>query len=152
MSSSSYPTVEEMLPHRDPFLFIQSVSAVFEDRVVCQGFIGNGHYLTRADEAPPILGIEMGAQAAGIHAALRHRQSEASDSTRLVGYLVAIRKARFHTHALPVDRALLVEAIAQGASGPLAKYLIVVRSEKHASPLVEARITTWAQREQTRHD
>ena len=147
MSPSGYPAVEEMLPHRDPFLFIESVRTFFEDRVVCQGIIRSGHYLTRRDEAPPVLGIEMGAQAAGIHAGLRCRRDPSPGPSAHVGYLVSIRKARFHRHALPVNRALLVEAIFQGSSGPLSKYLIVVRAEEHEPPLVEARISTWAEHE-----
>ena len=147
MSESSYPPIEQMLPHRDPFLFIESVCDVFEDRIVCRGMIKEGHYLTRGGEAPPVLGIEMGGQAAGVHAALQHRDTESNESTPRVGYLVGIRQARFHAMALPVGRALRVEAFAQGASGPLATYRILVRAEGEEDPLVEAKISAWATEE-----
>jgi len=147
MSESSYPPIEQMLPHRDPFLFIQSIRDFFEDRIVCRGMVKEGHYLTRGEEAPPILGIEMGAQAAGVHAALQHRDTETTKSPPRVGYLVGIRQARFHTKALPVGRVLCVEAFAQGASGPLATFRILVRVEGEEDTLVEARISTWAAEE-----
>lgn len=144
MGEPSFPPVEQMLPHRDPFLFLQSVRELFGDRIMCRGMVEEGHYLAHGEEAPPILGIEMGAQAAGIHAALQHHDPETADLTPRAGYLVAIRQARFHVKALPVGRALSVEAIARGAAGPLATYLILVREEDEEAALVEARISTWA--------
>jgi len=147
MSESSYPSIEQILPHREPFLFVKSVCDFLEDRIVCSGVIKKGHYLTRGDEAPPVLGIEMGAQAAGVHAALQHLEAEFTNSTPRGGYLVGIRRARFHSKALPVGRTLLVEAIAQGSSGPLATYRILVRAEGEKDLLVEASISTWAAEE-----
>jgi predicted hotdog family 3-hydroxylacyl-ACP dehydratase len=136
-----------MLPHRDPFLFIQSVLEFLEDRIICRGMVENGHYLTCGEEAPLILGIEMGAQAAGVLAALQHRRAESTESLPRVGYLVGIRQAQFHAKALPVGCALRVEAIAQGASGPLATFRILVSVEGDEDTLVEAKISTWAAEE-----
>jgi len=147
MSQASFPPIEQMLPHRDPFLFIESVCDVLENRIVCRGKIKEGHYLTRGREALPILGIEMGAQAAGIHAALQLRETESTESPPRAGYLVGIRQARFHANALPVGCTLFIEAIALGASGPLATYRILVREESKEDTLVEARISTWATEE-----
>ena len=146
MGESVFPPVEQMLPHRDPFLFLQSVRGLFGDRIVCRGMIEEGHYLAHDKEAPPILGIEMGAQAAGIHAALQHHDHdpEPTDLTPRAGYLVAIRQARFHVKALAVGRALSVEAIARGAAGRLATCEILVTEEGEEAALVEARISTWA--------
>lgn len=149
MSESPYSPVEQMLPHRDPFLFIQSVLDFLEDRIICRGMVEKGHYLTRGEEASPILGIEMGAQAAGVLAALQHRHIESTESPPRVGYLVGIRQARFHAKALPVGCALRVEAIAQGASGPLATFGILVSIEGNEDLLVEAKISTWAAGEQS---
>jgi len=106
--------------------------------------IEKGHYLAGGEEAPPILGIEMGAQASGVHAAQHHRGTGFTDSPARVGYLVGIRQARFHVDALPVGRILRVEAVAHGAAGPLATYGIVVRAEGEEDLMVEARISTWA--------
>jgi len=147
MSESSYPPIEQMLPHRDPFLFIESVCDYFEDRIVCRGMVKEGHYLTRGEDAPPVLGIEMGGQAAGVHAALQCRNTEAAESTPRIGYLVGIRQAHFHTKALPVGKALHVEARAQGASGPLATYQILVKIEGEEDTLVEAKISAWTTEE-----
>jgi len=133
-----------MLPHRAPFLFIRSICELFEDCIVCHGVIEKGHYLACGEEALPILGLEMGAQAAGVHAALRHRHTTSTAPASRVGYLVGIRHARFHVKALPVGRALRVEAVAQGTSGPLATYGILVRAEGEEDLMVEARISTWA--------
>jgi predicted hotdog family 3-hydroxylacyl-ACP dehydratase len=144
MSGPPYPPIEQMLPHRAPFLFIRSICELFEDRIVCHGVIEKGHYLTLGEEAPPILGIEMGAQASGIHAAQQNRDTGPTNSPARVGYLVGIRQSRFHVKALPVGRTLRVEAIAHGASGPLATYGILVRAEGEEDLMVEARISTWA--------
>lgn len=144
MIGPPYPPIERMLPHRAPFLFIRSICELFEDRIVCHGVIEQGHYLAGGEKAPPILGIEMGAQASGVHAAQHHRDTGPTDSPARVGYLVGIRQARFHVNALPVGRILRVEAIAHGAAGPLATYGILVRAESEEDPMVEARISTWA--------
>jgi predicted hotdog family 3-hydroxylacyl-ACP dehydratase len=148
MSEPSYPPIEQMLPHREPFLFIRSVRDFLGDRIVCRGMVKKGHYLTRGEEAPLVLGIEMGAQAAGVLAALQHRRTESTESPPRVGYLVGIRQARFHAKALPVGCALRVEATAQGTSGPLATFGVLVRVEGSEDPLVEAKIITWAAEEQ----
>lgn len=147
MSEPSYPPIEQMLPHRDPFLFIRSVRNFLDDRIVCRGMVEKGHYLTRGEEAPLILGIEMGAQAAGVLAALQHRRAESTESPPRVGYLVGIRQALFHAKTLPVGCPLRVEATAQGASGALATFGILVSIEGDEGTLVEARISTWAAEE-----
>jgi predicted hotdog family 3-hydroxylacyl-ACP dehydratase len=148
MSDSSFPPIEQMLPHRHPFLFIESVLDVMDDRIVCRAMVEKGHYLTCGEEAPLILGIEMGAQAAGVLAALQHHRTESTDSPPKVGYLVGIRQARFHAKALPVGCALRVEATDQGASGPLGTFGIRVSIEGDEETLVEARISTWAAAEE----
>ncbi len=144
MIGPPFPPIERMLPHRAPFLLIRSISELVEDRIVCQGVIEKGHYLACGEEAPLILGIEMGAQAAGLHAAQHHTDTDPTNSSARVGYLVGIRQARFHVKALPVGRTLRVEAVAHGAAGPLATYGILVRGEGEEDLMVEARISTWA--------
>jgi len=149
VTRSSYPPIEEMLPHRDPFLFIQSVLSDSEDMVVCGAMIGHGHYMTHDISAPPVLGIEMGAQAAGVLAALQNIRHESVSTAPRVGYLVGIRQARFHAETLPVGQMLRVEALFQGASGPLSTFEIRVKIEGEEDPLVEARISTWAEQDQS---
>ena len=144
MGNTSLPPIEKMLPHRHPFLFIQSVDEVLEDRILCCGMVERDHYLSWPGGAPPILGVEMGAQAAGVHAALQNPGSELTDLNPRAGYLVGIRRARFHVNMLPVGCALCVEAIARGATGPLATFRILITEEGNDRALVEARISTWA--------
>ncbi len=152
------PAVETLLPHRGFMLLVESVLEVDEQRIECRGRIPAAHPTVAAGRAPAILGLEMGAQAAGLHAALQARaagpppepegqggKNRVTPAPRL-GYLVGIRQARFDESHLPVDVPLRVTAKTAGSLAALALCEITVQREGESTPrpLVRGTVSTYA--------
>ena len=100
------------IPHAPPALLVRtpSVAVIPEDNP----FVKDGR-------APAFVGLEAGAQAAALLEAL----DRASGEPR-IGYVVAIRNARFRTAWLPVDRPLPVTVKPAGSAPPLTIYEVSV--------------------------
>lgn len=132
--------IGSVLPHRSPALLLTRVVRTDGTFLDGQGCIPPAHPLAENGRAPVVLGVELGAQAAGALEVLRRDAGE-----RLEGYLVAIRRARFHVLDLPVDEPLAVTATRTGGAGPLAIADIRVSDPDGGALLVEASVTTWKQ-------
>lgn len=100
------------IPHAPPALLVRTptVAVIPEDNP----FVANG-------KAPAFVGLEAGAQAAALLEAL----DRASGEPR-IGYVVAIRNARFRTAWLPAGRPLPVTVKPAGSAPPLTIYEVSV--------------------------
>lgn len=134
----SAPHPESLIPHRAPMRLIEEIVGETEEGFVCRGRIPAD--LAVDGGASPTLGVEMGAQAAAVHAALE-RRAEGAEAAR-VGYLVSIRDARFHGSSLPAERPLTARVRPRGGVHPLATYEIDIL-DGDGEPLVTATIGTF---------
>jgi predicted hotdog family 3-hydroxylacyl-ACP dehydratase len=139
-----FPAVEELLPHRPPMLLLTDVVEELVDGIVGVGSVPLDHVLVHDALAPTILGVELAAQAAGAHAALRRRATPEGFAGPAVGALVTIRRARFHVDALPAGEPLRTEVRLVGAAGPLAVYDGQVSIQGRTSHAVTCRFSTYA--------
>lgn len=100
------------IPHALPALLVRSttVAVIPEDNP----FVKSGR-------APAFVGLEAGAQAAALQEALDRSSGEPR-----IGYVVAIRNARFRTSWLPAGRPLPVEVKLAGSALPLTIYEVNV--------------------------
>lgn len=138
--------IQDLLPHRRPMLLLTAIETVDDLGIRCLGWIDQGFFVAAEGQAPAILGLEMGAQAAGVHHAVkvaRHAEPGASKPRR--GFLVGIRSARFIATSLPTDATLSIDAIEHGTAGPLAIYDITVTGSGSSEALVEGRVSIWAE-------
>lgn len=133
--------IEALVRHRPPFLLLDEIVGDTGDGFACWGRVPAE--LTGADEAPSLLAIEMGAQAAAALQALGHR--EAGTAPPASGYLVTIEDARLACPTLPVERRLWVEVRPAGSLLALARFRITVAETPDAEPLAEASISTFAE-------
>lgn len=117
----SYPPLDQLIPHRAPMRLIEEIVGERDERFVCRGRIPEE--LATDGAASPILGVEMGAQAAAVLAALERVGDDASPR---LGYLVSIRAARFESPEIPAGRSLTVRVRSLGGFHPLANYEIEV--------------------------
>jgi 3-hydroxyacyl-[acyl-carrier-protein] dehydratase len=108
--SASLP--EGLVPHALPALLIRtsSVAVIPEDNPFVE-----------AGRAPAFVGLEAGAQAAALLEALGLSSGEPR-----IGYVVAIRNARFRTPWLPAGRPLPVTVKPAGSAPPLSIYEVSV--------------------------
>ena len=109
------------LPHRAPMLLIESILARNEGAVLCRARIPEQYPVASNGQAPPVLSVEIGAQASAVLEPLPTDPSEdeAEDAGSRVGFLVSVRRVAFQCQMLPTETPLLVRAEGAGQAGPL---------------------------------
>lgn len=125
------------LPHAPPARLVAGVLSASSERVVCRAEIPLDHPLVSGEAAPAYMGLEAGAQAAAAWGALA---AETGEGPR-IGYVVAIRNARFQVAGLPAGRPFQVEARPAGSAPPLAVY--EVRIEAGGEELLAGTVSTY---------
>lgn len=106
------PSPIELIPHAPPALLVRTASLAV---------IPEDSPFVEAGRAPAFVGLEAGAQAAALLEALDRSSGEPR-----IGYVVAIRNARFRTPWLPAGRPLPVTVKPAGSAPPLAIYEVSV--------------------------
>ena len=101
-----------LIPHALPALLVRTTSVAV---------IPEDNPFVEAGRAPAFVGLEAGAQAA----ALLEAQGRSSGEPR-IGYVVAIRNARFRNSWLPAGRPLPVAVKPAGSAPPLTIYEVSV--------------------------
>lgn len=117
-ASSSYPPPGELVPHAPPALLVSSVLEVSAEGASAIVEIPGNNPFVRKGRAPAFIGLEAGAQTAAVLEALGR---EGGEGPR-IGYVVAIRNARFATPWLPAGTPLEVTVKAAGSAPPLSIY------------------------------
>lgn len=110
--ASPSPAPAELIPHAPPALLVRTASIAV---------IPEDNPFVEAGRAPAFVGLEAGAQTAAVLEAL----GRASGEPR-IGYVVAIRNARFRTSWLPAGRPLPVTVKPAGSAPPLSIYEVSV--------------------------
>lgn len=106
------PLPAGLIPHAPPALLVRSASVAV---------IPEDNPFVEAGRAPAFVGLEAGAQAAAVLEALDRSAGEPR-----IGYVVAIRNARFRASWLPAGRPLPVTVKPAGSAPPLSIYEVSV--------------------------
>ena len=141
--ASSFPPVDELVPHRHPALLLTEVEAELADGVVCVGMISADHPLAHESRAPAILGVELAAQAAAAHEALRARGESGTVRAPNLGYLVSIRTCRLKVPFLVVGKRLRARVRLIGTAGPLSSYTATMSQVESAEIDIECRFSAY---------
>jgi 3-hydroxymyristoyl/3-hydroxydecanoyl-(acyl carrier protein) dehydratase len=128
------------LPHQPPARLITAVLEASPEAVTGMAEIPLDHPLVLEGLAPAWLGLEAGAQAAAALEALGRGEAEGEAAPR-IGYVVAIREARFRSPRLPAGRPFRVEVRSGGSAPPLAIY--EVRGEIAGAEAVTGMVSTY---------
>lgn len=137
-SLESLPSRPVALPHAPPARLVTGVLAASPERVVCRAEIPLDHPLVWGETAPAYLGLEAGAQAAAAWGALAAEESQEGPR---IGYVVAIRNARFHVPGLTAGRPFRVEVRPAGSVPPLSIYEVSV--ETGGEELLAGTVSTY---------
>jgi predicted hotdog family 3-hydroxylacyl-ACP dehydratase len=98
-----FPPIEDLLPHREPMLWIDEVVAREEEAVHCRATLRPEHVFVHDGRVEPVVTIELMAQTIGALVGLRDRQN---NETPRPGYLIAIPEARFEVDTFLVGQTL----------------------------------------------
>ncbi|HEX3126913.1 MAG TPA: hypothetical protein VH394_06260 [Thermoanaerobaculia bacterium] len=115
---SAWPPPGELVPHALPALLVSSVLEVSAEGATAIVEIPKDNPFVQDGRAPAFVGLEAGAQTAAVLEALGREGTEGPK----VGYVVAIRNARFATPWLPAGTPLAVTVKAAGSAPPLSIY------------------------------
>lgn len=137
---SGLPSLDELLPHRPPMRFIESVLAETAESLTCVASIPSACALASGGSAPSVAGLEAAAQAAAAWEAMRRRRAGGAGAPR-VGYLVALRNVVFFADRIPADRPLRVTVTLEAAVLPLSHYRAAL--SLNGRPLVRGMIATF---------
>lgn len=135
-------TAPPPLPHQPPARLITAVLEASPEAVTCLAEIPLDHPLVTEGSAPAWLGLEAGAQAAAALEALGRgsAEGEGGEAAPRIGYVVAIRGARFRSR-LPVGQPFRVEVRSGGSAPPLAVY--EVRAAIAGTEAVAGTVSTY---------
>jgi predicted hotdog family 3-hydroxylacyl-ACP dehydratase len=125
-------------------LLLTEVEEESPEGIVCVGVIPSDHPMAHDGVAPAILGIELAAQAAGAHHALRRRADSAAPARSASGFLVAVREGRFLAHSLPAGQPLTTRVRLVGVAGPLAVYTGTVSRPGREEHEISCRFSIYA--------
>jgi predicted hotdog family 3-hydroxylacyl-ACP dehydratase len=135
---SGRPSIETLLPHRDPMRFVEAIDGEADDGITCAARIPEACALVRDGAAPAIVAIEAAAQAAAVYEALR---SGPGDGSARMGFLVSARDVALHALTVDAGAPLLASARVVAHAGPLAHYQVEVSQESH--PLLRGTIGAY---------
>ncbi|MFV0436051.1 MAG: hypothetical protein ACK5PS_01460 [Desulfopila sp.] len=91
---------EELLPHRDTMLLVEKILAVGETGAVTRSRVVPSWPLAGEDGVSPLVLVELAAQTAGVYNSWKKIRRQGRDCDKN-GWLVAVKKAAFHTGTLP---------------------------------------------------
>jgi 3-hydroxyacyl-[acyl-carrier-protein] dehydratase len=117
-ASGSFPL---LIPHAPPALLIRTVLEASSEGASAIAVIPGNSPFVEAGRAPAYVGLEAGAQTAAVLEVLGRE----GGSPR-IGYVVAIRNARFRTPWLPAGQPLPVTVKPAGSAPPLSIYEVKV--------------------------
>jgi len=119
VAPTTLPLPVELLPHEPPIVLLDSLEAIDETSATCRlrmradlPFVTNG-------AVPSMFGIEVIAQAVGVHAGYRARTN--GEPIR-VGYLISVRDASFEVAELRVGDELEINVVNTAGETALATY------------------------------
>lgn len=122
-SGGLYPSPGELIPHAPPALLVREMLEVTPEGASAIAWIPGDSPFVQDGRAPAFVGLEAGAQTAAVLEALG-RSGEGTGPR--IGYVVAIRNARFRTAWLPADQPLAVSVKLTGSAPPLSIYEVRV--------------------------
>ena len=103
-----FPSPGELLPHRPPMLLLRAVVAHAPDMTRCEAGFSSRFVEACGGEVTAAFGLEMIAQAAAVHHALRQRTETAGHIPAVRGLLLGSRRLRLECRSLPTTRPLHV--------------------------------------------
>ncbi|MDB4987019.1 MAG: thioester dehydrase [Myxococcaceae bacterium] len=134
----SYPSIEQLLPHRAPMLWVDSVISHDGDDVHCRLTLRDSHVFVVNGEADPVVSIEWMAQTVGALVGLFDRSR---DEPPRPGYLIAVPEATFLVDVFHVGDVLDLRAHRAWGDDTLASFEAEV--ERNGELVAKAQLSVY---------
>lgn len=134
------PALHDLIPHRPPMRFVESVDAEWDDGVTCAVRIPGHSAFTDDGSAPALVAVEMAAQSAAVFEALRRGCMEGASSPR-IGYLVGARDVVFARARLDAEKTVRATIRQSGLAPPLSTYDFAVVDGRDV--VASGTLSTW---------
>ncbi len=126
---SEIPPLDELLPHRPPMRFLQSIISEEQGALVALAAIPADCPLVEDGTVAAVVGLEAAAQAAAAWEALQ-RSRDGGEAAPRVGYLVALREVSFFTDRIPAEQTLRVVVRLDASAPPLSHYRMALYADR----------------------
>ena len=123
-------SLDRLLPHRPPALFVTAVSEHSDEAITCFGRIPLDHPSVRNGFAPSTMAVEMAAQAAGVLMGIRHLSRDPGSLPPQLGFLVSVRDMKIDVMVVPADHPLQVRVTLTATFGAMAMCFVRVDLEE----------------------
>lgn len=133
------PDPRALLPHAGPMCLLREILEEDETSLVCTAAIEAGSPLASGSASPAMVAMELAAQAAAVHHAVR--DARVTPGGGGPGYLVRARDVRLQVRTLPAGPPLEVAVRLEGSAPPLAMYRFRIRAGDRE--MAAGRISTW---------
>jgi predicted hotdog family 3-hydroxylacyl-ACP dehydratase len=139
--SASYPPIEELLPHSDAMLLLETVLEHEPTQTTCSAHIGPDHlFADRDGSVPSWVAIELMAQCAAVHGGLTARRAGAEPRP---GLLLGSRRLQLGVPSFAPGQRLRVEASHHRGEAGLVAFDATVWDARGGAPLAEGRINVY---------
>jgi 3-hydroxyacyl-[acyl-carrier-protein] dehydratase len=134
------PHLDELMPHRPPMRFVESVEGEIEEGIACSASVPASCALAGAGSAPALAALEMAAQTAAVFEALQRRRRGGNEGAP-IGYLVGARDVRFARPRIEAGRAHTALIRLAALALPLSTYRFEVRAGEEI--VAAGSVSTW---------
>ncbi len=94
-------TLEDILPHRGSMLLIGDILEVSDNHALTTSVIDSSFPLVTEQGAQAMILVELAAQTAGVYNGMIRIRDQGDESSSM-GWLVGIKRARFHVDCIPL--------------------------------------------------
>jgi 3-hydroxyacyl-[acyl-carrier-protein] dehydratase len=122
-ASRGAPSLDALIPHRPPMLFVERILGEADDGLSCLARIPGACALVTSGSSPAFVGLEAAAQSAAVWESLARSRDSGAPSAQ-TGYLVSLRDVVLHRPTLPADAELIVSIRLVASAPPLTTYTV----------------------------
>jgi 3-hydroxyacyl-[acyl-carrier-protein] dehydratase len=119
------PPPRELIPHRPPMLFVETILGEADDGATCLGRVPSACALVSNGETPAFVALEAAAQTAAAWEALRRSRDGDAPEVK-TGLLVSLRDVVLHRSTIPAEAELIATIRLAALALPLATYTVDV--------------------------
>jgi predicted hotdog family 3-hydroxylacyl-ACP dehydratase len=140
MAQMTFPSLEQLLPHRQPMILLTRMVEAAMRTAACEVDIGPETQFFDGEGVAAYVGIEYMAQAV---AAFSGFQRHCSNQPIEVGFLIGVPKFKSHCQSFRLGQTLRVEVAHTWGESQLARFACAIKDAQNGTLLQEAELSVF---------